>query len=325
MEAIRLFKLLNRDQRNTFVACFLGWALDALDFFLVTFVLVPIGHDFGQSIPKVAFAITLTLMMRPVGAFIFGWFGDKFGRRIPFMPALIFFRVGRLILRRRVAGIFSDLHSRACSGIAGLATRSRSAETATEDVDLRPPTWRLVHLRRASDDGVQLHVAWDAGFVRDVSGKTARFRGEREIDDRHRLRNRCDLRRDRRWISFAAMGPSPFNCSLGRIWDAPDSTLDFRSQYSASHHGRIFDSVHGARRMGSCARALERTFAAGIPRHLSRSRLSVGKLRCGLCRPATSVVGGTFPAGKRRTKLRADDGAGGSGRFSRSNFSRSDR
>jgi SHS family lactate transporter-like MFS transporter len=97
MEALRLFKSLNRDQRNTFVACFLGWALDALDFFLVTFVLVPIGHDFGQSIPKVAFAITLTLMMRPVGAFIFGWLGDKFGRRVPLMVDIIFYSVMELL------------------------------------------------------------------------------------------------------------------------------------------------------------------------------------------------------------------------------------
>ena len=67
MEAIRLFKSLNREQRNTFIACFLGWALDALDFFLVTFVLVSISHDFGRSISEVAFAITLTLMMRPLG------------------------------------------------------------------------------------------------------------------------------------------------------------------------------------------------------------------------------------------------------------------
>src|SRR5213082_1608487 len=93
MEAIRLFKSLNREQRNTFVACFLGWALDALDFFLVTFVLVPIGHDFGESIPKVAFAITLTLMMRPIGAFIFGWLGDRFGRRIPLMADIIFYSI----------------------------------------------------------------------------------------------------------------------------------------------------------------------------------------------------------------------------------------
>src|SRR5438309_3315521 len=92
-----LFRMLNRDQRNTFVACFLGWALDALDFFLVTFVLVPIGHDFSQSIPKVAFAITLTLMMRPVGAFIFGWLGDKFGRRMPLMADIIFYSVMELL------------------------------------------------------------------------------------------------------------------------------------------------------------------------------------------------------------------------------------
>ena len=97
MEALRLFKILNREQRNTFVACFLGWALDALDFFLVTFVLVPIGHDFGESIPKVAFAITLTLMMRPIGAFIFGWLGDKFGRRIPLMADIIFYSIMELL------------------------------------------------------------------------------------------------------------------------------------------------------------------------------------------------------------------------------------
>jgi len=93
VEAIRLFKLLNRDQRNTFVACFLGWALDAFDFFLLTFVLIPIGHDFGRTVPQVALAITLTLMMRPLGAFVFGLLGDKFGRRIPLMADIIFYSV----------------------------------------------------------------------------------------------------------------------------------------------------------------------------------------------------------------------------------------
>src|SRR3954454_8262873 len=97
MELLRLFKSLTREQRNTFIACFLGWALDALDFFLVTFVLSQIATDFGHSISEVAFSITLTLMMRPLGAFIFGLLGDKFGRRIPLMIDIIFYSVMELL------------------------------------------------------------------------------------------------------------------------------------------------------------------------------------------------------------------------------------
>src|SRR5437870_1704088 len=97
MEALRLFKSLNRTQRNTFIACFLGWTLDALDFFLLTFVFVPVAHDFGRTIPQVTFAITLTLMMRPLGAFIFGWLGDRFGRRIPLMIDIVFYSVIELL------------------------------------------------------------------------------------------------------------------------------------------------------------------------------------------------------------------------------------
>jgi SHS family lactate transporter-like MFS transporter len=97
VEAIRLFKSLNRTQRHTFLACFLGWALDALDFFLLTFVLVPISREFGRSIPEVAFAITLTLMARPLGAFLFGLLGDKFGRRIPLMIDIVFYSLMELL------------------------------------------------------------------------------------------------------------------------------------------------------------------------------------------------------------------------------------
>ena len=90
MEAVRLFRSLDRNQRNTFLACFLGWALDAFDFFLLTFVIVPMAADFGTSIAELSYAITLTLAMRPLGAFIFGLLGDRFGRRMPLMIDIIF-------------------------------------------------------------------------------------------------------------------------------------------------------------------------------------------------------------------------------------------
>src|SRR5438270_2193695 len=97
MEALRLFRSLDRVQRNTFIACFLGWTLDALDFFLLTFVFVPVAHDFGRTIPQVTFAITITLMMRPLGAFIFGWLGDRFGRRLPLMIDIVFYSIVELL------------------------------------------------------------------------------------------------------------------------------------------------------------------------------------------------------------------------------------
>src|SRR5712691_7945123 len=97
MEAIRLFKLLNRDQRNSFVVCFLGWALDAFDFFLLTFVITVMARDFGTSVAKLSYAITLTLAMRPVGAFIFGLLGDRFGRCIPLMIDIIFYSAMELL------------------------------------------------------------------------------------------------------------------------------------------------------------------------------------------------------------------------------------
>jgi len=97
VEAIEIYRELNSTQRKTFLACFLGWALDAFDFFLLTFVVGNIAAEFSVSIVKVAFAITLTLMMRPIGAFIFGRLGDRFGRRIPLMIDITFYSLMGLL------------------------------------------------------------------------------------------------------------------------------------------------------------------------------------------------------------------------------------
>jgi SHS family lactate transporter-like MFS transporter len=88
---------LNGQQWRAFVAAFLGWTLDAFDFFLVTFVVSRIATDFNRAIPEVAFAITITLMLRPVGALIFGLFADKYGRRGPLMASVLIYSIIELV------------------------------------------------------------------------------------------------------------------------------------------------------------------------------------------------------------------------------------
>lgn len=72
-------------QKKTFIASFLGWTLDAFDFFLVIVTVPHIAKDFHAGVRDVAVAVTITLMLRPLGALIFGWFADKYGRRLPLM------------------------------------------------------------------------------------------------------------------------------------------------------------------------------------------------------------------------------------------------
>jgi SHS family lactate transporter-like MFS transporter len=82
-----------RDQRNALLASFLGWTLDAFDFFIVVMVLTEIAKDFGRSNADLAFTLSVTLAFRPVGAFLFGLLADRYGRRTPLMIDVAFYSV----------------------------------------------------------------------------------------------------------------------------------------------------------------------------------------------------------------------------------------
>ncbi len=70
-----------REQKHVVAASYLGWTLDAFDFFLLVFVVTDIAKEFAVKVPTILVAITLTLALRPVGAFIFGRLADRHGRR----------------------------------------------------------------------------------------------------------------------------------------------------------------------------------------------------------------------------------------------------
>lgn len=80
-------------QKNAFIASFLGWTLDAFDFFLMVFVLRAVAAEFGTDVKAVSIAITLTLAMRPLGALVFGALADRFGRRPVLMIDILLFAI----------------------------------------------------------------------------------------------------------------------------------------------------------------------------------------------------------------------------------------
>ncbi len=84
---------LTSDQRSAFAASLLGWMMDAFDYFIVVLIYADIGKDFGVSLETMAYLTTITLAMRPVGAYLFGIWADRVGRRTPLIVNVCFYSV----------------------------------------------------------------------------------------------------------------------------------------------------------------------------------------------------------------------------------------
>jgi SHS family lactate transporter-like MFS transporter len=96
LEFIGHFRRLTPVQRNTFIACFLGWTLDAFDFFILVFCVSALATQFQTKVSAITEAIFLTLAVRPLGAVLFGLMADRFGRRPTLMVDIIAYSVFEL-------------------------------------------------------------------------------------------------------------------------------------------------------------------------------------------------------------------------------------
>src|SRR5512137_2802032 len=126
------------DHRAALLAGFLGWTLDAFDFFLVVMTLTAIAQEFHRSDAAIALTLTVTLAFRPVGAFIFGLMADRYGRRIPLMLDVVFYSVVE-IASGLAPNYTTFLILRSLFGIGMGGEWGVGASLAMEAV---PPRWR---------------------------------------------------------------------------------------------------------------------------------------------------------------------------------------
>ena len=96
MSVLSALRELDHEQRHTVLASFLGWTLDAFDYFLFTFVIVGIANEFHVDRTEVTLGVFLTLAARPVGALLFGRLADRFGRRPVLMVDVLLFSLFEL-------------------------------------------------------------------------------------------------------------------------------------------------------------------------------------------------------------------------------------
>jgi SHS family lactate transporter-like MFS transporter len=138
MAAASITPLTRADQRNAVLAGFLGWTLDAFDFFILVMVVPSVAHDFMKPIPSIALTLTASLATRPLGALLFGVMADRWGRRVPMMVNVVFYSIIEFLSGLAPSyGIF--LFLRLLYGIGMGGEWGVGASLTMESV---PPKWR---------------------------------------------------------------------------------------------------------------------------------------------------------------------------------------
>ena len=138
MDSKAVTPLTKADQRNAVIAGFLGWTLDAFDFFILVMVVPAVARDFHKSIPAIALTLTASLATRPIGAILFGIMADRFGRRVPMMVNIVFYSVVEFLSGLAPSyGVFLLL--RLLYGIGMGGEWGVGASLTMESV---PPKWR---------------------------------------------------------------------------------------------------------------------------------------------------------------------------------------
>lgn len=130
---IRLLRLLSSKQWLFFLVGFFAWTWDAFDFFTVSLTVTELAEDFDKLPSEVSWGITVTLMLRCVGALISGSFGDRYGRKYIMIANLVAF-IGLELGSGFCKTLPQFLAVRSLYGIAMGGLLGPAAATALEDL-----------------------------------------------------------------------------------------------------------------------------------------------------------------------------------------------
>jgi len=123
---------------HALIAGFLGWTLDAFDFFVIVFLYDTLAHEFNVTKKAIVFTTAATLALRPVGALIFGLLADRYGRRVPLMANVIYFSVIELLCGFAPSySVFLVLRS-----LFGIGMGGEWGVGASLAMEAAPPKWR---------------------------------------------------------------------------------------------------------------------------------------------------------------------------------------